>query len=361
MCLCGSKKIMNQTENILFRDETKKVLCFGELLLRLCPDISSAWLKQNNISVYVAGAEANAATDLALWGIPVSYLTALPDNFLSKELLEYFKSKNVNTSHILLQGERMGIYYLPKGADVKNVSVIYDRKNSSVSQLQPNTIDWENILQNISWLHVSAITPALSDSLVEVCKEAFEVASKKNITTSVDLNYRAKLWQDKNPTDVIPQLVQYCDIVMGNIWSAEKMLGIELSEKINQQCTKEIYLKQAEVTSKKIKEQFPKVKVVANTFRFDRGEKGINYYATLHAEKLLISKEYFAEKIVDKVGSGDCFMAGLIYSFFNGYSLQETLEFAAAAAFTKLFVESDITTKTVDDVKKCIADRENKR
>src|SRR5690242_9090874 len=108
MCLCGSNEIMNQIQNILLNDKTKQVLCFGELLLRLCPDINSAWLKQNNISVYVAGAEANAATDLALWGIPVSYFTALPDNFLSKELLEYFKSKNVGTSNTLLQGERMG-------------------------------------------------------------------------------------------------------------------------------------------------------------------------------------------------------------------------------------------------------------
>src|SRR6476661_10245341 len=272
MCLCGSKKIMNQTENILFRDETKKVLCFGELLLRLCPDISSAWLKQNNISVYVAGAEANAATDLALWGIPVSYLTALPDNFLSKELLGYFKSKNVDASNILMQGERMGIYYLPKGSDVKNVSVIYDRKNSSFSQLQPNTIDWENVLQDISWFHVSAITPALSNNLVEVCKEGFEIASKKNIIISIDLNYRAKLWQEKNPVDVIPPIVQYCDVVMGNIWSAQKMLGIATSEKINEQCTKEIYLQQAGATSKKILEQFPKLKVAANTFRFDHGE-----------------------------------------------------------------------------------------
>lgn len=338
-----------------------KVLCFGELLLRLCPDINSAWLKQNNISVYVAGAEANAATDLALWGIPVSYLTALPDNFVSKELLGYFKSKNVDTSNILLQGERMGIYYLPKGADVKNVSVIYDRKNSSVSQLQPNTIDWEKILNDVSWLHVSAITPALSNNLAEVCKEAFEIASKKNITISLDLNYRAKLWQDKNSVDVIPQLVQYCDVVMGNIWSAEKMLGIAISEKLNEQCTKEIYLQQAEATSKKIKEQFLKVKIVANTFRFDHGENGINYYATLHADKLLTSKEYFSRQIVDKVGSGDCFMAGLIYGSFHKYFFQEMLEFAAAAAFTKLFVESDVTTKTVDDIKKCIAEHEDKR
>jgi 2-dehydro-3-deoxygluconokinase len=146
---------------------------------------------------------------------------------------------------------------------------------------------------------------------------------------------------------------------MGNIWSAEKMLGIAMSENINDQVTKEIYLQQAQATSKKIKEQFPKVKVVANTFRFDHGENGINYYATLYANKLLTSKEYFAKQIVDKVGSGDCFMAGLIYSFFHKYSSQEALEFAAAAAFTKLFVGSDVTTKTVDDIKKCIADHEN--
>jgi 2-dehydro-3-deoxygluconokinase len=340
--------------------DVKKVLCFGELLIRLCPDVNSQWLKQNNISIYVAGAEANAATNLALWGIPVSYLTVLPDNFLSKELLDYFKSKNVDASNIILQGERMGIYYLPKGADVKSVSVIYDRKNSSFSQLQPKTIDWENILKDVSWLHVSAITPALADNLVAVCKEAFQIASKKNIVISIDLNYRAKLWQDKNPIAVIPQLVQYCDVVMGNIWSAEKMLGITISEKINEQCTKEIYLQQAEVTSKKIRESVPKVKIVANTFRFDHGEKGINYYGTLYADnELLVSKEYFAERIIDKVGSGDCFMAGLIYGFYNKYFLQQALEFAAAAAFTKLFVESDITIKTVEDIKNCIANYDN--
>jgi 2-dehydro-3-deoxygluconokinase len=253
----------------------------------------------------------------------------------------------------------MGIYYLPKGADVKNVSVIYDRKNSSFSQLQPKAIDWENVLQDVSWLHVSAITPALSDNLVKVSKEAFQIASKKNITISIDLNYRAKLWQDKDPTDVIPQLVKFCDVVMGNIWSAEKMLGITISEKINEQCTKETYLQQAEATSKKIKEQFSKVKIVANTFRFDHGEKGINYYATLYAENMLrVSKEYFAEKIVDKVGSGDCFMAGLVYGFFNNYTLHETLEFAAAAAFTKLFVESDVTIKTVEEIKECISNHD---
>jgi 2-dehydro-3-deoxygluconokinase len=333
-----------------------KVLCFGELLLRICPDANNEWLKQNNISVYVAGAEANVATNLALWGIPVSYITALPDNFLSKELIDYFKSKNVYASNILLQGERMGVFYLPKGKDLKNVSVIYDRQNSSFSQLQPGTIDWENIFTDVSWFHVSAITPALSGTVVEVCKEAFEVASKKNITISFDLNYRAKLWQyGKQPIEVIPRLVQYCNVVMGNIWSAEKMLGIEIDKMINKQCTKEIYLQQAEATSKKITEQFPKVKVVANTFRFDRGEKGINYYGTLYANnQLLVSKEYFADKIVDKVGSGDCFMAGLIYGFFNKYSLQETLEYATAAAFTKLFVESDITIKTVEDINNCI-------
>ncbi len=337
-----------------------KVLCFGELLLRICPDANNEWLQQNNISVYVAGAEANVAADLALWRIPVSYITALPDNFLSKELIEYFKSKNVDASKILLQGERMGVFYLPKGKDLKNVSVIYDRKNSSFSQLQVGIIDWENMFADISWFHVSAITPALTSNVVDVCKEAFEIASKKNITISFDLNYRAKLWQyGKQPVEVVPDLVQYCDVVMGNIWSAEKMLGIEIDKMINKQCSKEIYLQQAEATSKKIIEQFPKVKTVANTFRFDLGEKGINYYGTLYAgNELLVSKEYFADKIADKVGSGDCFMAGLIYGFINKYSLQQTLEYASAAAFTKLFVKSDITTKTVDDIKKCIEDHE---
>src|SRR5206468_3004591 len=147
--------------------------------------------------------------------------------------------------------------------DLKNVSVIYDRKNSSFSQLKPNTVDWENIFTNVSWFHVSAITPALSGNVVDVCKEAFEVAAKKNITISFDLNYRSKLWQyGKQPAEVVPELVQHCNVVMGNIWSAEKMLGIEIDEKVNKQCTKESYLQQAAETSRKIVEQFPKVKTV---------------------------------------------------------------------------------------------------
>lgn len=333
-----------------------RVLCFGELLLRICPDVNNEWLRDNKISVYVAGAEANVATDLALWEIPASYVTAFPDNFLSEELIGYFKMRRIDVSHILLQGERMGIFYLPKGKDLKNVSVIYDRKDSAFSRLQPGTIDWENILTGVTWLHVSAITPALGNNLFEVCKEAFEVASKQNISISFDLNYRAKLWQyGKQPVEIVPELVQYCDVVMGNIWSAEKMLGIEI-DGIQPNASKENYLEQASETSKKIIAQFPKVKIVANTFRFDHGEKGINYYGTLYADdKSFVSKEYVAEKIIDKVGSGDCFMAGLIYGFFNKYILQETLEFASAAAFTKLFVESDTTTKTVVDIKECIA------
>lgn len=346
---------MNIREPLHLKNKQNKVVCFGELLLRICPDLEGEWLATNNVSVYVAGAEANVATDIGLWGLPTSYITVLPDNFLSMKLIDYFRSKHVDISRILLYGQRMGIFYLPKGKDIKNATIIYDRKNSSFSDLRPGMLDWDSILADAGWLHVSAITPALSDTVFRVCKEAFEVASKKNIIVSIDLNYRAKLWESRNPVEVISELLPYCDVVMGNIWSAEKMLGIPNHLSKNGQLEKRDYVKQAEITSRTIIELFPEVKVVANTFRFDDGEQGINYYGTLYSNgRLYVSNEYRAAAIIDKVGSGDCFMAGLIYAFIKSFELDYIVDFAAAAAFTKLFVESDVTTKCAAEIDECV-------
>jgi 2-dehydro-3-deoxygluconokinase len=211
-------------------------------------------------------------------------------------------------------------------------------------------------LNGVSWFHFSAICPALNQAAADVCLEAVKAASERNITISIDLNYRAKLWQyGKQPADVIPQLVQYCDLVMGNIWAAEKMLNISVPENIHQHDDKNTYLEQAKVTSETILEQYPKCKWVANTFRFDF-EKGIRYYTTLYTNnELLVSEEYVSTSILDKVGSGDCFMAGLIYGLYKETDPLKTLNFATAAAFSKLFIPSDCTTSTVADIEQTIA------
>ncbi len=331
-----------------------KILSFGELLLRICPDTDGNWLKENSLPFYVGGAELNVATALALWDLPSAYLTALPENMLSEQILNYLQAKKVDTSAVIFQGNRIGTYYLPKGKDLKNAGVIYDRNYSAFAELQPKTIDWDAVFNDVSWFHFSAICPAINQNLADVCEEALKAASAKNIFISLDLNYRAKLWKyGKNPIEIMPNLAQYCDLIMGNIWAANQMLGTDLDENVQEIDTKENYLNHAKKTSEAIIKAYSKCKYVANTFRF--GEPGIEYYTTVFTDgKLEVSQEYSAAKIVDKVGSGDCFMAGLIYGLYKKMPVKEALEFATAAAYGKLFIESDATTMSADEVIKTI-------
>ena len=331
-----------------------KTLCFGELLLRLSPSAEGDWLQKNMLPAFVGGAEANVATALALWGQQVGYCTALPDNFLSKQLSDYLQKRNIDTSSIHYSGNRVGVYYLQQGTDVKNAGVVFDRAGSSFSQLQKGMINWDKVFNGISWFHFSAIAASLTMSAAEVCEEALEAASSKGITISLDLNYRNKLWQyGKQPIDIMPGLTKYCDVVMGNLWSANLMLGIPIDDALEKTDSKKAYLEQAVNTSKAIQQKFPKVKTVANTFRFDRNE-GIQYYTALYNGELFVSAEYNSDKVLDKVGSGDCFMAGLIYGMSNGHAPQQTLDFATAAAYNKLFIKGDTTNQTANDIKSTI-------
>lgn len=322
--------------------------------MRICPDAGGEWLHEGQLPFYVGGAEANVATALALWGVPSAYCTVLPDHSVARQVVGYLQSKGIDTSPVRWLGERMGLYFLTKGKDVRNAGVIYDRSCSSFSRLRPGVLDWDEILKDAGRLHFSAISPALNDEVAAVCEEAVRAAVAKNIPVSVDLNYRVKLWQyGKKPLEVMPALVECCDLVMGNIWAAEKMLGIPVDFGIHANSNKEEYLEQARVTSEQIMEQFPRVRMVANTFRFDEGATGIRYYTSLFAEgQLHISEEYKAMRILDKVGSGDCFMAGLLYGLHKQLSLPDTLEFATSAAFQKLFILSDATDQTVEDIER---------
>lgn len=328
-----------------------KVLCFGELLFRLGLDAGGQWLVQNNVPMFIGGAELNVATALALWGVPTSYVTSLPDNNLSKQIIDHLEQKNIDLSKIYRHGNRMGLYYLSKGADLKNDSLVYDRAGSAFAELKPGMIDWGKVFDGVSWLHFSAICPALNQNVADVCKEALIAASTKGIITSIDLNYRSKLWQyGKQPVDVIPGLVEHCDVIMGNIWAAEIMLGIPVADDIHQNGKKDNYLRAAVETSEYIIKKYPRCQAVANTFRFDK-DGGIEYYTALYTGGKHYNTEDHAAAIINKVGSGDCFMAGLIYGFYNGHDPDETLRFATLAAFNKLFIDGDATNMTVDEIK----------
>lgn len=327
----------------------KKVFCFGELLIRYSPDAQEAWLKEKQMPVFIGGSELNVSIALAKWKVPVIYCTALPLNFLSAAIEKFISATGVDISCVLHHGKRVGIYYLQEGADL-GASVLYDRENSSFSELRPGMIDWDTALEEVSWFHFSAINPALNENLVSVCREALEIASKKNITISVDLNYRKILWKPGIEKEIMQDLVRYCDVVMGNIWSAHSLLGIDVTLSPGDK-NREAYKRHSITTADAIRKMNPKCKVVANTFRVNELSGGIKYLAALHSGKQhFFSPEFTTEHFVSKVGTGDCFMAGLIYGLTNEYPLPQVVDFAAAAAFGKLQEETDFTSQDIEAV-----------
>lgn len=330
----------------------QKVLCFGELLLRISPAPHENASEKQPMLLYMGGAEANVATALAGWNVPVKYCTVLPDNFMTRHVIDYLEYKGIYTSSILFSGNRIGVYYLERGADLKS-GVIYDRELSSFSELKPGMIDWDKVLRDVAWFDFSAISPALNQDVADACKEALEAASRKNIPISVDLNYRSRLWKyGKQPAEVMPELVKHCDMIMGNIWSANSLLGTKLDENIHGKKNKQAYVDHAQATSEEIMKMFPKCKTVANTFRFDSADH-ILYYTTLYRDgKQFVSPEFTCHGVIDRSGSGDCFMAGLIYGLYNDHKSEELLNYATAAAFGKLQEHGDSTEQDVLKVAK---------
>ncbi len=336
-----------------------KILCFGELLLRFSPAADGQWLKSANLPVYLGGAELNVASALAGWELPVEYCSVLPDNYLSHEILNVLKERQILTETVFFSGDRVGSYWLTQGKDLKNQSVIYDRAHSAFSEMKRGTINWDHILQDVSWLHFSAISPALNDSVAAICLDAVQAASKRNINISIDLNHRPRLWGRRNPHDVMSVLLPYCDVVMGNIWSAHDLLGIPLDTQLIQANEKSAYLQHAHQTSVRILKRFARVKTVACTFRFEKGEGGILYYGSLYsAHQWADSSVYHSEKVVDKVGTGDCFMAGLIYGLYKHMRETEIIQFATAAGFGKFFEEGDATKQDLNSILKRIKENE---
>ncbi len=333
----------------------KKVFCFGELLLRMSPELNRRWIRIAQIPVYIGGAELNVATALAKWHVPSKYGTALPDTYFSKEIRDELQLNNIDTSGIHFSGRRIGVYYLPQGADLKNAAVIYDRDHSSFSELEPGILNWDELLEDCGWFHFSAISPALNETIAAVCKEGLQAASAKGLTISVDLNYRAKLWQyGKSPVEVMPELVTYCNVVMGNIWAAEILLGLQSNIKESKGKSIETLIEGAGNSMKQMHLSYPNITTMAYTFRLEE-----SYFAVLqHGAVMKVSKEYPLINLVDKAGSGDCFMGGLIYGLVNQHQPQDIINFAGAAAVGKMREKGDATNQTIDDVKKILAEYE---
>jgi len=323
------------------------VCCFGELLLRMSPVLHQQWIATQQMPVFIGGAELNVATALAQWNVPVKYCTALPDHYLAKEIVADITSKNINTNDIHFSGSRIGTYYLPQGADLKNAGVIYDRAYSSFWELQPGDINWDKVFQNVSWFHFSAISPALNEVVAKVCKQALEEAKSRAITVSVDLNYRAKLWQyGIAPSTIMQTLLPYCDVIMGNLWAVESLAGLVSPIKDSKGVSNE-RLKEAAIESMlMLQQQYPNATSLAYTFRLD------DVYWTIlkQAHGYYFSKEYSMRTVTDKVGSGDCFMGGIIYGLYHQHPAQQVIDFATAAAYGKMHETGDATRQTIAQV-----------
>lgn len=323
------------------------VITFGEILLRLSPE----WA-QHRAAIFVGGAEANVAAALATWGNTVAYISKAPENGLSRQVLEQLQTIGVQTDRMLWGGDRIGAYYLAQGSDLKHAEVVYDRKYSSFSEIKPGTVNWDDLLGDAKWFHWSAISPALNPDAVIICKEVLEAATRKGMTISTDLNYRSKLWQyGQQPINVMPELTKYCHVIMGNIWAANMMLGTPLNQEAIAADTKEQYLQAAKDAATAIVAQFPVCNRVAFTFRFSSAPSHNLYYAVYWKDgELFVSRQYETNEVVDRVGSGDSFMAGLIHANLNGYSNQETISYAAAAAYTKLFRTGDFNLTAKESI-----------
>lgn len=321
----------------------EKILVFGELLLRFSSSEDRFISKNHTVNLFPGGSEANVSASLGQWNIPCSYLSCVPDNALSANALQVLEESGVNTKKTILQGDRLGLYFLLSANGLTSGEVVYDRKFSSFSSLLPGTIDWDKTLEGHTWFHWTALSPALNKNVAAVCKEALSAAKAKGLKISVDLNYRSRLWDyGKQPIEVMPELVAYCDVIMGNIWAVNKMLGIPVDERLNRQTTVADYQLHANASAKAVFIKFPQCKHVANTFRFMDNPTHNLFYGTYHTpEADFISEVFETNEVVDRIGSGDAFMAGLIYGLLSDGDGNEIIRKATSSGYKKLFVKGD--------------------
>lgn len=319
------------------------ILSFGELLLRFSASGETFLGEGNQVVAFPGGSEANVAASLGQWSIPCSYLSCVPDNELAAQALATLSNLGVDVSPTLRGGDRLGSYFLLSANGLSKGEVVYDRKYSAFSTLQPGRIDWDKVLEGYTWFHWSALTPALDDSLAAVCREAVIAAHRKGLTVSVDLNYRNKLWNyGKQPIEVMPGLLQYCHVVMGNIWAANKMLGTSVLETLSRETVPDVYFEQAKSSAQEVFDLLPACQHLAYTFRFMDSATHNLLYGTYHTrEDDVISSINETQQVIDRIGSGDAFMAGLIYALVTEKTGQEVIDVATAAGFRKLFVKGD--------------------
>jgi len=326
-----------------------KYVTFGEVMLRLTPPGFEVLLQTPRFVATFGGAEANVAVSLANYGEDVAYVTAAPKNVVGDALIKELRSFNVCTKHIRRSGDRLGIYFTEVGAAMRPSKVIYDRAHAAIAEVKPGDFDWDAIFDGAKWFHTTGITPAIAKGTADVALEAVKRAAEKGLTVSCDLNYRKKLWNwGKTPQEVMGELARYVDVMIANEEDCQKCLGIELDVDVT---SGKLDVSQYEGLAKKVMSEYGNVKYLAVSLRESVSADWNNWSVVLASRDAFhVSKKYEIRDIVDRIGGGDAFGAGLIWGMNNLEGLQAAAEFAAAASALKHTIYGDFNRVALDDV-----------
>lgn len=330
---------------------SNKVVTFGEIMLRLATPGFERFSQSRQLNATFGGGEANVAVSLANYGIKADFVTRLPKNDIAQSCIMDLRKYNVGTDHILFGGDRIGIYFLETGAVARSSKVVYDRANSAIAEIKPGMIDWDVVFEGVNWFHWTGITPAISEGAALACKEAIEIANRKGITVSTDLNFRKNLWKwGKKAEEVMPDLVAGCDVILGNEEDAEKVFGIH--PKGVDVTSGHVDAAAYESVCTQLMERFPRAKKVIITLRGSISANHNTWSGVLYDGKTLFqAPTYDITHIVDRVGGGDSFMGGLIYGLitYPGND-QKALNFAVAASCLKHTIYGDYNLATVSEI-----------
>lgn len=331
----------------------KKVVTFGEIMLRLATPDYLRFSQAKQFNATFGGGEANVAVSLSNYGLPTEFVTRLPKNDIAASCLKDLHAHNVGTNHVVFGGDRLGIYFLETGAVARASKVVYDRAHSSIAEIQPGMINWKEVLKDAGWFHWTGITPAISQGAADVCLEAIKTANELGVPVSCDLNFRKNLWKyGKSASEVMPQLVEGCDVILGNEEDAEKVFGIKPEGFEVEHTGGEINAAEFESVCTQLMQKFPRAKKVIITLRGSINANHNTWGGVLYTEgKLYQSKRYDITHIVDRVGGGDSFMGGLIYGLITyAQDPQKALEFAVAASCLKHTIYGDYNLVSVAEV-----------
>lgn len=330
----------------------QKVVTFGEIMLRLATPGYQRFIQSNSLGATFGGGEANVAVSLANYGIPVEFVTRLPQNDIADWCISDLRKYNVGTREILRGGERVGIYFLETGAVARPSKVVYDRAHSSIASVEKGMFNWREILKDATWFHWTGITPALSQGAADACLEAIQTANEMGVTVSCDLNYRKNLWKyGKKASEIMPALVEGCDVILGNEEDAEKVFGIKPEGFEVEHTGGEVDAAAFESVCTQLMQRFPRAKKVIITLRGSINANHNTWGGCLYSDKLYQSRRYDITHIVDRVGGGDSFMGGLIYGLLTYKDDdQQALDFAVAASCLKHTVYGDFNLVTAPEV-----------